>query len=102
MAVQSKTDASDQGVRDTGAPVRRSAVGLHQIPNTLCVTRVILVFASLYFISEIHRTEGRWSVLWLCVISAAALTDRLDGFLAKRFGWTSAVGAYLDHISVIE
>jgi cardiolipin synthase len=33
------------------------------------------------------------------VISAAALTDALDGWLARRFGWQSWLGSWLDPIA---
>jgi cardiolipin synthase len=35
--------------------------------------------------------------LWLSCI--AGFTDAVDGFLARRFGWVSRVGAYLDPIA---
>lgn len=33
------------------------------------------------------------------VFAAAGLTDALDGFLARRFGWESVLGAYLDALA---
>ena len=33
------------------------------------------------------------------VFAAAGATDALDGFLAKRFGWSTKLGAYLDPLA---
>lgn len=74
-------------------------VGLHQLPNTICVARVVVIFVALYFIGRQYAQAGTWSVAWLVVVTLAALTDRLDGFLAKRYDWTSTLGAFLDQTS---
>lgn len=83
----------------SGGPGGRPLVGWHQIPNAICVLRVAVVFISLYQIGVQHERDGAWSLGWVAVIVVAALTDRLDGFLAKRYGWTSVLGAFLDQIS---
>lgn len=72
---------------------------MHQLPNAICVLRVIVIFLALYFIGREYAAEGTWPVAWLVVVTLAALTDRLDGFLAKRYGWTSTLGAFLDQTS---
>jgi len=77
----------------------RSAIGAHQIPNLLCVLRVVFAFAGLAYLSWLHAEEGRWSVPCLVLIGLAAFTDQVDGFLARRYGWTSKLGAVLDQIS---
>lgn len=82
-----------------GGTPRRPWLGLHQLPNTICIVRVIVVYFALYQIGTQYEREGRWALGWLAAIIVAALTDRLDGFLAKRYGWTSALGAFLDQIS---
>jgi cardiolipin synthase len=66
---------------------------LRHIPNALCVFRMLLVvpIAMLLFRAEY------WSTLW--VLAFAAATDGLDGFLAKRFGWTSELGKILDPLA---
>ena len=35
----------------------------------------------------------------LALFALAAFTDGLDGFLAKRFGWTSELGKHLDPLA---
>ncbi len=60
---------------------------------------MLVIFVALYFIGRQYAALGTWSVAWLVVVTLAALTDRLDGFLAKRYGWTSTLGAFLDQTS---
>jgi len=83
----------------TGEPPRRRWLGLHQLPNAICVMRVVVIFLALYFIGREYALHSTWPVVWLVVVTLAALTDRLDGFLAKRYGWTSTLGAFLDQTS---
>ena len=78
---------------------QRGLLGLHQLPNLICVLRVVVTFVALGILGHIHDTEGKWSIPWVVVIGLAALSDQLDGFLAKRYGWSSALGAFLDQIS---
>jgi cardiolipin synthase len=65
-------------------------MSLRFLPNLLCVLRMLLVYPVAAAILE-SRYE---LVLWLFAI--AAFTDGLDGFLAKRFGWSSELGKHLD------
>ena len=88
--------APSQGV---GNPSIGSIWGAHQIPNALCVFRVLLVYVSMYFLLDVYLSEGRVSFFWLALATVGALTDKLDGFLAKRYGWESRLGAYLDQMS---
>lgn len=96
-----EAEAQTNGVKtsDQAAGKRRGLFGIHQIPNTLCVLRVILVFISVHFLIKAYLEEHRLSYFWLTLITMAALTDKLDGWLAKRYGWVSELGGYLDHIS---
>jgi cardiolipin synthase len=65
-------------------------MSLSFLPNLLCVLRILLVYPVAQAI-----LDARFDVvLWLFAI--AAFTDALDGFLAKRFDWTSELGKYLD------
>lgn len=90
-------DARD--TQDQQFNLHRSWFGLHQIPNALCVGRVVVVYVAMYFLLERYLNEGTVSAIWLALASVAALTDKLDGFLAKKYGWTSRLGAYLDQMS---
>ena len=63
------------------------------MPNALCVLRMMLA-APVAFV--LWQGQYRWT-LWLFAV--AAITDGLDGFLAKRFGWTSELGKILDPLA---
>jgi cardiolipin synthase len=66
---------------------------LRFIPNALCILRMLLVVpvAILLVKQDFQRT------MWLFAFAAA--TDGLDGFLAKRCGWTSELGKILDPLA---
>jgi len=63
---------------------------LRFLPNLLCVLRMLLVYPVARAILDEHYGQV------LTLFAIAAFTDGLDGFLAKRFGWTSEVGKHLD------
>lgn len=66
---------------------------MRHIPNALCVFRMLLVVPVAWLLSQ----GEYWTTLWVFAIAAA--TDGLDGFLAKRFGWTSELGKILDPLA---
>lgn len=66
---------------------------LRFIPNALSVLRMLLVVPVAWLL--VHG-EFRLT-LWLFAFAAA--TDGLDGFLAKRCGWTSELGKILDPLA---
>ncbi|MCA8925314.1 MAG: CDP-alcohol phosphatidyltransferase family protein [Planctomycetes bacterium] len=84
---------------ETPDPKPRGLVGLHQIPNLLCVLRVVFGFGGLAYLAHVHAVDGTWSIASLFVVGFAAFTDQIDGFLAKRYGWATPLGAVLDQIS---
>jgi cardiolipin synthase (CMP-forming) len=65
-------------------------VKARDIPNLLCVLRIVLVVPIVWSIME-----GRYPVA-LVLFFIAGVTDALDGFLAKRCGWQSRLGGFLD------
>lgn len=68
-------------------------MSLRQLPNTICVVRIALVVPI-----AIALLEGRFvATLWLFAL--AAFSDGLDGYLAKRFGWTTELGKVLDPLA---
>ena len=65
-------------------------MSLRFLPNLLCVLRMLLVYpVARAILDERHETV-------LLLFALAAFTDGLDGFLAKRFGWSSELGKHLD------
>jgi cardiolipin synthase len=63
------------------------------IPNALTLARIVLVPLVVWLIVT-HEMLAAF-VLFLL----AGLSDAADGFLAKRFQWTTELGAYLDPIA---
>lgn len=66
-----------------------------QIPNALTLGRVLAVPLALVIILLLPSAHGLLFLLFL----AAAITDFLDGYLARKWGITSALGALLDPIA---
>jgi phosphatidylglycerophosphate synthase len=64
-----------------------------QLPNLLSGSRLLLTPVSLYFIYY-----DAWLIAALTLL-LAVLTDLLDGFFARRWQQTSALGGLLDHSS---
>lgn len=63
------------------------------LPNALCVLRMLLI-APIAVLLLTGRPQPA-----LLVFAVAALTDALDGFLAKRFGWQTELGKRLDPLA---
>ncbi|MBU0988492.1 MAG: CDP-alcohol phosphatidyltransferase family protein, partial [Proteobacteria bacterium] len=63
------------------------------IPNILTLTRILL--APLFVIFLLKNLFS----FALLVFSVAAISDVLDGFLAKHLGQSSLLGAYLDPVA---
>ncbi|MCG6897419.1 MAG: CDP-diacylglycerol--glycerol-3-phosphate 3-phosphatidyltransferase [Thiocapsa sp.] len=65
-------------------------------PNILTMLRILLipVFVIVFY------AEASWApYVAAAVFGAAALTDWLDGYLARRWEQTSALGAFLDPVA---
>ncbi len=63
------------------------------VPNLITAARIALA----PYVAWLMATgRARAGLYWLI---AVGLTDIVDGFLARRFGWTSAAGAYLDPLA---
>lgn len=66
------------------------------IPNTLTLLRIILIPVLVL----VFYLPVAWRYLGACaVFTAAALTDILDGYLARRLDQTSLLGAFLDPVA---
>ncbi len=66
------------------------------IPNTLTLLRILSIplFVGIFYVPV------PWAPLACALVFAlAAITDWLDGFLARRWGQTSAFGAFLDPVA---
>lgn len=67
--------------------------GWLNLPNTLTLFRLLLVPVTIQAILSRHHTAA------ILIFAAAALTDFADGALARRYGWITVAGAYLDPIA---
>src|SRR5258705_13942414 len=63
---------------------------MRHLPNIICVLRIALIWP---IVGSLAAGEYRLTLL-LFVLAAAS--DGLDGWLAKRFGWASRLGKFLD------
>jgi cardiolipin synthase (CMP-forming) len=63
------------------------------IPNLITLGRILLVPVVVWAIAQ--------GLMWLAFLLfvAAGVSDAVDGFLAKRFGMTTVLGAYLDPLA---
>ena len=68
-------------------------MSLRHLPNLLCALRILMVYPVAHWI-----LQERYADVML-LFALAASTDALDGFLAKRFGWTSQLGKLLDPLA---
>jgi CDP-diacylglycerol--glycerol-3-phosphate 3-phosphatidyltransferase/cardiolipin synthase len=71
------------------------------LPTALTWLRIVLipVFVAIYYLPDdwMSPSTRNWTAMW--VFSVAAMTDWLDGWLARRWGQTSAFGAFLDPVA---
>ena len=63
------------------------------LPNAITITRFLLVPVVVWAIASHQMLIAFW------LFAAAAVSDMLDGFLAKRFRMASKLGAHLDPLA---
>lgn len=79
---------------DPPIPSRPHATNL---PNVLTYARIVAVPALVACLMFVDGEAGRWAAFWLFV--GAAITDWLDGYLARRLEQQSTLGRMLDPIA---
>jgi phosphatidylglycerophosphate synthase len=90
---------ADRSTRTTPgeAPVP-APLTLFNVPIALTWLRIVLipVFVGVYYLppTVLSLTAKNWSAM--TIFALAAITDWLDGYLARRWGEVSAFGAFLD------
>ena len=87
---------SAAGIGVFAAPLgrnRRKAGVILSIPNLITLGRILLVPIVVWAIAS----GTMWIAFVLFVV--AGVSDAIDGFIAKRFGMTTELGAYLDPLA---
>lgn len=71
------------------------------IPNSLTMLRIVLIpiFVGLFYLPAGMLTAHESNLFATLVFALAAVTDWLDGYLARRLNQTSAFGAFLDPVA---
>ncbi|WP_044873838.1 CDP-diacylglycerol--glycerol-3-phosphate 3-phosphatidyltransferase [Pseudomonas sp. LFM046] len=66
---------------------------MHQLPNLLTLLRLALVLPIAGLLLSDRHAQA------LVLFAVAGCSDALDGFLARRFGWTSRFGSLFDPLA---
>jgi cardiolipin synthase len=66
---------------------------VRHLPNLICLARIALIWPVLRALQD-----GDYGVA-VALFTLASVSDGLDGYLAKRFNWTSEVGKWLDPLA---
>jgi cardiolipin synthase len=66
---------------------------ISNLPNVITVLRILLVIPTGWLLLRAHYVEA------LVLMAIAGASDALDGWLARRFDWTSRFGAAMDPIA---
>ncbi len=66
---------------------------LRHLPNLICLGRIALIWPIL---AALAAHAYGWAAVCFAI---AGVSDLLDGGLAKRFGWSSELGKWLDPIA---
>ena len=75
-----------------------------QVPNLITLARLFLAAAAFWFMDGVLGADpgspeassaAGWA-FWLFII--AAITDFVDGYLARRYGWVTAIGRIGDSV----
>jgi CDP-diacylglycerol--glycerol-3-phosphate 3-phosphatidyltransferase len=77
-------------------PRRTLAEDAVNLPNLLTMARVFMIPLCLWFLERGSPKDCFWAAI---VFTLAALTDVLDGWLARRMGVVSVLGKFLDPLA---
>src|SRR5436309_12376303 len=71
------------------------------LPIALTWLRIVLVpvFVGVYYVPDTWASRPAKNWLAMSIFALAAITDWADGYLARRWGQTSAFGAFLDPVA---
>jgi CDP-diacylglycerol--glycerol-3-phosphate 3-phosphatidyltransferase len=71
------------------------------VPNLVTISRIILIplIIAIYYVPSEWVAEDRKNAVATSIFILGALTDWLDGYLARRLNQMSAFGAFLDPVA---
>ena len=71
------------------------------IPNVLTWLRILLIplFVGIFYFEKSWVSEPNQNLVATIIFTIAAVTDWLDGWLARKLNQTSAFGAFLDPVA---
>ncbi len=71
------------------------------LPNLLTCLRIILIplFVGIFYFEKSWVSVANQNLVATVIFVAAAVTDWLDGWIARKFNQTSAFGAFLDPVA---
>src|SRR5918999_4522547 len=71
------------------------------LPNLLTWLRIVLIplFVGIFYFDKSWVSAPNQNLVATVIFTAAAITDWLDGWLARRLNQTSAFGAFLDPVA---
>ena len=75
-----------------------------QVPNLITLSRLVLAVVAFWYLHRMLGAQGSAEELrshaavafWFFLV--ASITDFLDGFLARRYGWVTALGRIADPV----
>ena len=71
------------------------------LANLLTWLRIVLIplVVGVFYLNDTWATAHMRNVIATAIFVVAALTDWLDGWIARRYNQTSAFGAFLDPVA---
>jgi CDP-diacylglycerol--glycerol-3-phosphate 3-phosphatidyltransferase len=97
MAKADASVARGPDSKETRRRVRRSlAEDAVNLPNLLTMARIVMIPLCLWFLDRDTPRDNFWAAI---VFTAAALTDLLDGYLARKLNVVSVLGKLLDPLA---
>ncbi|MBC7779953.1 MAG: CDP-diacylglycerol--glycerol-3-phosphate 3-phosphatidyltransferase [Proteobacteria bacterium] len=71
------------------------------LPNQLTWARIVAIpiFIGIFYLPDAWLTDQQKNLLSTILFVLAAITDLLDGYIARRYRFTSAFGAFLDPVA---
>ncbi|MBN1466249.1 CDP-diacylglycerol--glycerol-3-phosphate 3-phosphatidyltransferase [candidate division KSB1 bacterium] len=69
---------------------------MRRLPNIITISRILI---TPIFIYAFFQQGLVWRFVTLLIFILSTATDRLDGYLARKYGWESALGKFLDPLA---